>query len=348
MALSELARSVAFVDLYPAALSAVGLQLVAASVVAANSARDLTEIFAADGNRLLSVTGALAQTERVLAEEEERRGEQVHDARSVIAALSAASLTLTRYGERLQDDQKAMLHSAFTSELARLQHLIDPRERTRTQDFWVDEALFPVLAAERELGTPIAVDLDRVRAHGNPLDLATVVQNLLVNARRHAGGLGVLVRAERIGREVFVYVQDRGPGIPAADREAVFDRGFRGSSRVEGTGLGLFVARKLMADQGGQLEVEERAGGGASFMISLPRASEQEPVEQSGQVDDVPQVDRLTSAAAQDAAGVAGLTRQRDDHARGESGVMVDDRHVDPVVVVAAYNGDPSGLEQPP
>jgi signal transduction histidine kinase len=348
MGLCEFARAIAFLDLYPAALSAVGLQLVAAGVVAANSARDLSEVFSANGNRLLSVTGALAQTERVLAAEEERRDEQVHDARSVIAALSAASVTLARYGERLRDDQKAMLQSAFSSELARLQHLIDPRERTETQDFWVDEALLPVLAAERALGTPITAGIDRVRAHGHPLDLATVVQNLLVNARRYAGGSGVLVRAERLGDAVHIYVQDRGPGIPPDEYDSVFERGFRGSAGigVRGSGLGLYVARKLMVDQGGQLRVEERPGGGASFVISL-RAGSQELVQQPRQVEGVPHVDQLASAVTQDAAGLPGLTGQGDHHTSADRRLLVDDRQIDSDRV-AVNNGQPAHREEPP
>ena len=276
MGVSELVRSWAFLDFSPAALSSTGLQLVAAFVAAANAAEDLGEIFSAEGNRFLSVVATLARAERTTAARERRREEQVHDARSVIAALRATSLTLERYGENLDPNDRQTLRSGFVRELARLEHLIEPPAPQPPRDFVVDDALQPVIAAEREAGLAVQSTLNGLRAHGRPEDLATVVHNLLVNARRYAPGSPVVLRAEHEGSDLRIYAEDRGPGIAPGERDLVFQRGVRGATTADGpgSGLGLYVAQTLMKEQGGEIGVTDRPGGGASFVLTMPAAAE--------------------------------------------------------------------------
>jgi signal transduction histidine kinase len=194
----------------------------------------------------------------------------------VIAALRAASLTLERYGENLDPNDRRTLRSGFTRELARLEHLIEPPAPPPPQDFVVDDALRPVIAAEREAGLAVQSTLNGLRAHGRPEDLATVVHNLLVNARRHAPGSPVVIRAEHAGSDLRIYAEDCGPGIPPAERDSVFERGARGATTTcgPGSGLGLYVARTLMKEQGGEIDIADRPGGGASFVLTMPAATE--------------------------------------------------------------------------
>lgn len=274
MALVELLRAVASVDLYPAAFFATGMQLVVAAISVANAGADLSEVFSADGNRLLSLAGALHETEELLSEEERDREERLHDARSVIAALKAASLTLDRYDERLDSSTKHRLRSTMVSELARLESVIDARAEQPLTEFRLDVALAPLFIAEKKNGLAINARLGMLSARGRPLEFVTVVQNLLVNARRYAPGSAVAVRASATDDIVTVYVEDRGPGIPEALREQVFARGYRaGAGSGEGSGLGLYLARRLIREQNGDIHVEERAGGGARFVLTLPRAA---------------------------------------------------------------------------
>jgi signal transduction histidine kinase len=71
-------------------------------------------------------------------------------------------------------------------------------------------------------------------------------------------------------------VEDEGPGIPAADRERIWERFFRlprdRSSSVAGTGIGLAVVRDLVRLQGASVRVESGAAGGARFVVELPPA----------------------------------------------------------------------------
>jgi signal transduction histidine kinase len=75
------------------------------------------------------------------------------------------------------------------------------------------------------------------------------------------------------GPAVDVRVEDTGPGIPADEREAVFERYYRGGdarTRGEGTGLGLAIARAVARAHGGDIIVEGAPGGGAAFVVTLP------------------------------------------------------------------------------
>jgi len=73
---------------------------------------------------------------------------------------------------------------------------------------------------------------------------------------------------------MIISIADRGPGIPAADRERVFDKFYRvmetQTARIIGSGLGLAVSRGLVEAHGGHIWVENRKGGGAIFRFTLP------------------------------------------------------------------------------
>jgi two-component system, OmpR family, sensor histidine kinase KdpD len=77
------------------------------------------------------------------------------------------------------------------------------------------------------------------------------------------------------GDSVLLQISDRGSGVPAVDRERVFERFVRlpASEFVPGTGLGLSIARSLVEMNGGQLRLQEAGDGGTTFEIELPRVS---------------------------------------------------------------------------
>jgi two-component system, OmpR family, sensor histidine kinase MtrB len=101
------------------------------------------------------------------------------------------------------------------------------------------------------------------------------VSNLVRNAGAHGGGAvaaGVVVDAD----SVSIFVEDRGPGVAPEDREAIFQRFFRGStagrrSSTDGVGLGLALVHEQARLHGGQVWVEEVQPVGARFVIQLPR-----------------------------------------------------------------------------
>jgi signal transduction histidine kinase len=119
----------------------------------------------------------------------------------------------------------------------------------------------------------IRAALDDVRVPCDPILLEAAVGNLLANAvRMSPSGESVSVELREEPREgrAVLSVRDRGPGIAAADRGRIFDRGVRLDADPDGQGLGLAVCRLALRALGASVRVEENPGGGAAFVLSLP------------------------------------------------------------------------------
>ena len=113
---------------------------------------------------------------------------------------------------------------------------------------------------------------DRLTLRGRPVALRRVFENLLDNALRYGGEAAVSLR-QADGR-AEVRIEDRGPGIPAALRERVFDPFFRveasRSRDTGGSGLGLAVVRAVVQRHDGEIALEDRPGGGLRARVALP------------------------------------------------------------------------------
>ncbi|MGB5047393.1 MAG: HAMP domain-containing sensor histidine kinase [Caldilineaceae bacterium] len=116
---------------------------------------------------------------------------------------------------------------------------------------------------------PVAMDVQKI---------GRVLGNLISNAIRHtpAGGL-VRVQAKATGGDVLVEISDSGEGIPAASLGRVFEQFYRVEAsrnrETGGAGLGLAIAKGIVAAHGGQIGVDSTAGAGARFWFVLPRQS---------------------------------------------------------------------------
>ena len=118
-----------------------------------------------------------------------------------------------------------------------------------------------------------------LEAAGDAGRLEQVVLNLLLNAARAMRGQGeIVVRGTRLhgddGEQVELEVSDRGPGIPEADLDRIFDPFFSGHG---GTGLGLSVSFGIVSAHAGRLSATNRPGGGATFTLRLPAAPPPSP-----------------------------------------------------------------------
>ena len=162
-------------------------------------------------------------------------------------------------------------------------------------DQLVDEILLSsrLDARESDMGTIEQVDLTglvaeecaRARAElvavhqgraivldGVPRLLRRAIRNLLENARRYSDG-PVAVEVVREGSHAVVRVGDHGPGVPAPERERIFEPFYRlsgASERAGGVGLGLALVRSIATRHHGSVRCEDQPGGGAVFVISLP------------------------------------------------------------------------------
>lgn len=114
--------------------------------------------------------------------------------------------------------------------------------------------------------------------NGWPGPLGQVFLNLILNAQQAIEGPGRIsvVSGVENGR-VVVKVSDSGPGLPDGCREKLFSPGWTTKSEDEGTGLGLFISRRIVERHDGTIEAGNDESGGAVFVVSLPAASEGTP-----------------------------------------------------------------------
>ena len=208
-----------------------------------------------------------------------------HDLRSPLASAKAAVTSLrSRDIQWAAEDRDELLATADES-LDRLAHLVDNLlDMSRLQAGAL--AVFPRPAGleeiiarslddlgpgSRAVAVEIPESLPEVRV--DPGILERVIVNLTSNALRYSpADSPPLLAASALGDRVELRVVDRGPGIPAADRDRVF-RPFQrlgDTDNTSGVGLGLALARGLTEAMGGTLEPDETPGGGLTMILSLP------------------------------------------------------------------------------
>lgn len=219
-----------------------------------------------------------------------------HELRTPLAQILLFAETLS-LGRVRSEAERAGAADVIVQEGRRLMHLVEnvlhvsraERRLTRLApepvplDAVLRETIasWRPLAAERDARIEIAAE-SGVMAQADPAALRQMLLNLLDNAVKY-GPRGQTVRvgtALAAGR-ARVWVEDEGPGVPAAQRARVWEPFFRldpdaraGPAAPAGCGIGLYVVRELAAQQGGTARVEDaaRAGGGARFVIELPVA----------------------------------------------------------------------------
>jgi len=129
------------------------------------------------------------------------------------------------------------------------------------------EALGAKVEIHGQLAAPLTV---------RPQSLRRALANLMDNARRYGAGV-IEVDVSETETAVAIRIDDRGPGIPAAERERVFEPYVRlDPSRARhtgGTGLGLAIGRAVARAHGGDVTLGDRIGGGLSAVLTLPRAT---------------------------------------------------------------------------
>ncbi|VTU14052.1 sensor histidine kinase [Variovorax sp. RA8] len=125
---------------------------------------------------------------------------------------------------------------------------------------------------DAELDVAENASSEALTVRGVPRLLRRAIRNLLENARRYGAGEISVEIGNRHGR-AEIRVNDRGPGVPAALRDRIFEPFYRlpgASERNGGVGLGLALVKSITERHGGSVRCEDRPGGGASFVIALP------------------------------------------------------------------------------
>jgi signal transduction histidine kinase len=217
-----------------------------------------------------------------------------HELRTPVAIIRASAEVIQREGHTTAAGET--LVADIVSETDRLGRLvgdllalasaeagaitIDPRPTDLGA--WLDATARRIEPMVEARGLRLATDLDAVRGSTVMVDPDRLTQLLLVlvdNAVAHSPHGGTVhLAAVRDGSRAVVSVTDEGPGVPAAQRETIFEPFTRtpGARRTEGSGLGLAIARQLATRQGATLEVADAAARpdgratGACFVLRLP------------------------------------------------------------------------------
>ncbi|HEV3497309.1 MAG TPA: HAMP domain-containing sensor histidine kinase, partial [Actinomycetes bacterium] len=138
----------------------------------------------------------------------------------------------------------------------------------------VEETVAGQAALAGRRGITVAADVgpDVPEIEADPTRLRQVLANLLSNAIRHSPPGGVVgVRVEAAAGRVRFTVSDQGPGFPPERLEHLFER-FTPAGDSRGSGLGLSIARDLVAAHGGSIEASNHPGGGATVTFDVPVA----------------------------------------------------------------------------
>ena len=147
----------------------------------------------------------------------------------------------------------------------------DPRPEWCSIDEVIGAALDDLRLPPERFSLALDPDLPLVRADAAQLERAFA--NLLENGARYSGGHPVSIRGRVTGGRMLVRVVDRGPGIPPAQRDRVFEPFYRAGSASaghRGSGLGLAIARGFVEANGGRISVESLPGQGTSFVVEFP------------------------------------------------------------------------------
>jgi two-component system OmpR family sensor kinase len=224
----------------------------------------------------------LDRLDRAFAQQRRFVSDASHELRSPLTAIRGQLEVLARNDSPSPADVRRV-ETVTMKEMGRVERLVDDLLALARLDEGVGLELHEVqvavflgdLAAAEPTETTETGELSGGTIRIDPDLLAQVVRNLLSNAHRHAGPGGrVALSARAEGEGLIVTVDDDGPGIAAAERERVFDRFHRSETARDrasgGSGLGLGIARAILARHGGRIWIEDSPLGGARVSFALP------------------------------------------------------------------------------
>lgn len=203
-----------------------------------------------------------------------------HELRTPLTAIRGQLEVLGRR-EHVDPEEVRHVERTVLIEMARIERLVDDLLALARLDEGLplehrEISVGPFLRrlAQTDPGEVLVGELPEGTLEGDPDRLAQAIRNLFGNARRHAGpGGSVVVGAGAEQGSLTIWVDDDGPGIPAAEREEIFNRFYRSESARDrhsgGSGLGLAITRSIIESHGGRVRAEESPLGGARIVFEF-------------------------------------------------------------------------------
>lgn len=202
-----------------------------------------------------------------------------HDLRTPLATIALIVETLQQHSASLTPRVIATLHQRIANNVQRMLRFlsvgVDPedaghaRPPTRVR---ADVGSLVRTAAEGTFvgGRRVHLDIATAEADVDPAAIERIVQNLIANALKHTKAASpIWVRVTPHESGALIAVEDEGVGVPDDLKDVIFAPGFH-AGRGGGSGMGLSVVARFAELMGGRAWVEDRAGGGASFRVSIP------------------------------------------------------------------------------
>jgi two-component system, OmpR family, sensor histidine kinase KdpD len=213
-----------------------------------------------------------------------------HDLRTPLTSIKAAANSLLQEDVQWDDEARRGFAETIEHEADRLNrlgsNLLDMSRieegalKPEKEEYSLKTLIYDVLARLDPLleGRVVQTHLpdNLLLVELDYIQIDQVLTNLIENAVRYTpAGSPIEVSAQRKGKEVLFSVADRGPGIPTADLERVFDKFYRVHNERQsgvptGTGLGLAVSKGIVEAHGGRIWAERRDGGGLVINVVLP------------------------------------------------------------------------------
>jgi PAS domain S-box-containing protein len=227
-----------------------------------------------------------------------------HELRTPLVPIKGWAQTLINRGDRLSEDQRRTAVQSILAQAQKLESLVlNILEASRIEAGRADgEGVADVAAVVmRVVEDTLSARPDRVvrvrppsvpsQVRGSSVWVERAVANLVANAIKYSPddeAVDVAVSVE--GDDVVVSVTDRGPGIALDGQERIFERFERleETRKQTGTGLGLYITRRLARAMGGDVSVSSVPGAGSTFLLRLPLAPVQTtvlPEPRSGEAD---------------------------------------------------------------
>ena len=222
-----------------------------------------------------------------------------HELRTPLTPIKGFLQTLTRRDAEFTQEERFHIYEVMLREEQRLERLVHQLLLATS----LDSAESFVIKEEVDWDATVRAQVDHIGRHDPTHEYSValapdlpkvmadeqlagqVLNNLLSNAAKYSPeGTVIGVGVAHDGHRVVTTVVDRGPGVPMADRDRIFDRFTRLGDHLtrpeQGVGLGLFIVRRSVETMGGTVWVEEAPGGGAAFSFSLPvvRARARRPI----------------------------------------------------------------------
>jgi signal transduction histidine kinase len=208
-----------------------------------------------------------------------------HELRSPLTSVRGFSATLVKRWDKFDDDQKLQFVETILADAERMGRIVSEVldlariEAGRLELSRRDAHLYSV--AERALEQVAQLEgADRVKlgipddltAWADPERLERVLASLIENAIKFSDEGPIVVEGAREGKDVQMKVTDAGVGIPADHLDDIFSgpapQG--GHATPSGTGLALYISRRLVEAHGGSIDVESQEGSGSTFTVRLP------------------------------------------------------------------------------